>query len=304
MKNLKLFLCISAALFLSAACFESEQFDDYPPDLEKKEAVFNVVSKEITNLQSAGEAKAVQLLSHADYRVRRAAALRLKKLNRISPSSVEALVKRMKKEPIARVRSAIVRALDETGGTMGAAAVLNAACDSDSNVRLYANKAIIHLGAAAYGVLIDGLNSKSFAAHKKCNPPRKNYTLKQEIENILATMGTKALPVLLEARNSNDKEVKIAAMELLGNLKEEAASALPGLLNDVTYGTEDVCVKAIETIAKIGDKNPMVMPTLYNAQNNPSQKIAAAAGQAINRINFRQKSHSAKRVKRKSGRRG
>ncbi|MBN2343419.1 MAG: hypothetical protein JXX29_04465 [Deltaproteobacteria bacterium] len=272
-------LCVSA-------CFPAEEFSDVPENLNERTANFEKIASLLVDIKSADETNVAQYTKHNDRRIRRAAALRLLTLGTISSSSIHALGQLLQHDPDARVRTAAARALGESAEGPQASAVVQALCDKNANVRLYALKSLIHMESRANEAIAHYL-AESEDSNVRCPTiTTENHTLRDELLRQIEINGAKFLPALAHSLTHSNRAVVSSALDMLIKLGRGATMALPNVTALMNNPAADLEIrnKCIDVVATVGDQHPTVMPALYAAKNDSAPRIRSAAENAIRRI--------------------
>lgn len=84
---------------------------------------------------------------------------------------------------------------------------------------------------------------------------------------------------LIKALDSNDKEIRMAAIKALGSIEEEnSVNTLVGLLRDTD---PDIRAAAVESLGKVGNSRSVEF-VRYTVNNDSDENVRQKAGIALN----------------------
>jgi HEAT repeat protein len=111
-----------------------------------------------------------------------------------------------------------------------------------------------------------------------------DFRVRHETADALANLGASAVPSLIEALESGDREVRWRAAEILGRIDREAAAAVPALTKALQ--DEDAYVRRIAAYAlgKVGRDASFAVPILIAQLNDSDINLRATAAYALGKI--------------------
>ena len=268
------------------ACGPTEKTAPLPPtDLKARAKAFEEVKQRLKFLETADMLHAAALLTHADHRVRAAAAERLATFRNLPDDIVRALDKTTKDEDRG-VRIAAVRGLTGVGDERAVDGVIRALADPDAKVRKWAYKGLKKMEGKAVPVMIRHVMLKSETASLSYRTPmNETQTLSDVLLSTLSEMGRAAVPYLIELLKESKSAPTLKVVSVLGKIGPAAGDSVPMLLR-VIDSTSDVTLKksAIDAIAQIGDMDPEVMPKLMELSQDSDSVISSAATKALQKL--------------------
>ncbi|MCK9523769.1 MAG: HEAT repeat domain-containing protein [Proteobacteria bacterium] len=297
-------LALSALLALgalgalgTAGCTAPEIQPDTMPDSAQRQQRFDAVSAALEHLETEGLDEVLSRLSHADFRVRRAALLRLPLLAQSDDqknTATPAVIALLGTEEHTRVRTAAVRSLRTLAAPAADVALIDALCDRAYNARLYAWKSLLGRLNTATSPLLDALKDGAEGADRGCpsDGHRPQHTLAAEVRRFFEESGARAVPSLGQALEAQDTAGKILAFQLLAALpSEDAQSQLPRVFDHLHADEPALRLAALEALRGIGDVHPDVMPLLLHLGTDDDAEMAEAAAKSIAHIH---KHHAAR----------
>jgi len=199
-------------------------------------------------------------------------------------------------DPDARLRRAAVEVLEMVGPAAAPAVPALAAAldDPDRFVRWSAVRALRNIGPAAARCATPGLARlledadidvrlaaaaalRQFAPGGQASGVRQvSYTPGQ-----LSPFARTALPPLVRALRSEDREVRTAAMQTLRGLGPEARPAVPALREALADASPRVRQTAAETLGAVGPAARQAVDDLRRATQDADAEVRRAAGEAL-----------------------
>ncbi|MBW2536483.1 MAG: HEAT repeat domain-containing protein, partial [Deltaproteobacteria bacterium] len=153
--------------------------------------------------------------------------------------------------------------------------------DQHPKVRLWGAKAIRSFGAPGLQALIDNMATGApYTNLVYLDEAGGHVTLRQEIKEILARSGKEALPLLIAALGSEDRNIRVNIPGILGRMETDAEEALPAMIAALELDDPQFQANLIAAMAKVGDLHPDVMPTLKRLTAHPNKRVAKAARRA------------------------
>ena len=108
----------------------------------------------------------------------------------------------------------------------------------------------------------------------------KIYTNENEASNVLVNIGSSALPILIEALENRNENIRVNVVEILGEIGDNRA--VNGLCETLLRNTGHICVDAARALAKIGD--PKATTCLRNKLDNCSAKFRYVYAKALTEL--------------------
>jgi HEAT repeat protein len=281
-------LLFAACGMLNSSCVSGPTEKDAPlppSNLEKREAAFNEVKSRLAVLKNADVTLTIAMLDHGDHRVRRAAVKRMFGFQKLSDEAVLKLGKMVGDEN-REVRIAALAGLSAMDDDRAVDYVIEALADSDSKVRMWAEKGIRKMEKRAVPVMVRHIAIESPISKLKFkDSANKTQTLSAMLLETLSGMGQSAVPYLIEIIKDPKNETAMKAVDVLGKIGSNAADSVPYLLR-LLESTSDVLSKkkAIDAISNIGDMDPEVMPKLMELSDDSDSQVANAAKQALKKL--------------------
>lgn len=251
-------------LSVLTGCSTKEKTAPLPPyNIEQRSAALSELKSSLEKLESADSMVCADMLSHNDYRVRRAAARKLSTLKEHSDIVIEKWIG-ASADQNTDVRIAVIAGLSTIDDDRVVEPLIRALADSDSKVRLWAHKGIKKREKRAVPIMIriaaDGaaLSNLTFV-----NSMNKTESLLEVLFSTLQEMGRTSVPHLVEIIKEDNDEWTRRALGILGRIGKDAGDAVPNIVDLLETQTNDsVLVSAINALADIGDMDPRVMPLL------------------------------------------
>ena len=246
------------------------------------------------------------LLSYSDERVRLAAVTAIGEIGSRASKSAALLATQLKDQsPDVRAGAAVSLGQLGAGASEQASALVLALNDADTAVRNAASQALIRIGKAAVPVLIrslgrgepiflqavvdtlGGLGPVAVPESIRCFHNEKAMILvRRYCALALARIGTadkKVVPALVASLDDKSSDVRISAIEALGQIGLRADAALPKVISLSSDQRESLQLResAIATLAQIGPKDPAVNNALINAVADSNPRIHRAGVAAL-----------------------
>ncbi len=297
----KLHACKAVAIFTVLVLTNCTTQQELPsPNLDERNRTLAQASEMIDIISRADASSAADLLEHSDYRVRRAAALRLMDLGTDAISEIPRLVKALDDDH-PRVQTAAARALGSIGDESAIEPLITNIADENRKVRLWTWKALVQLGDPAIEALITHMGKNTpTRALSYVNEAGNKISLLIEIRKRMPSFGIRAVPALVVGLESEDPWTRTNSANILGEIGPPAKEAIQALVIALDDDYGDCRFRAVEALGKIGDLDPMVMPALDRASKDKSKKIANRAKHAIKTIKAEQaKKKEKKKAKKK-----
>lgn len=274
------------------------------------------IALELADLGPIATPHLVPALSHADVRVRIAAA---KALGRISPPATDAVIPLAEAlrneiepemgfsshwiadEPRTEVRTAIARSLAEIGESAIPSLVLLLRCGQPS-LDKYAAKSLGWMGTKVRTVAARDLTNKNAAVRsdaayllayveaREAIPiliralGDKDASVREEAAYSLAWIGQRSVSQLVSALRDRRWEVREAAVRALGFMGPDATAILPRVVEMLEDDTSDVRRCAAEAVALIGGNTRLAADALERAGQDDSAHVRRAAAHGQQRM--------------------
>ncbi|MCP4602254.1 MAG: HEAT repeat domain-containing protein [Proteobacteria bacterium] len=305
-----------AVIFSNAMVFSCiAEYEPPPPpdDLEERNKILAEVAAELELLETADASQALAALEHKDHRVRVRAMKRLDTLRNDSPDAATDAVSDAVSDAVpllidalnsdyrsVRIQAAAV--LGNIGDEQAIEALMANMADQDRKVRLWTWKSIRKFGESAIPVMISHLKKTSpLKSLKFTDEVGKKHSISEELRTRMASLGTLALPHLIEALTDEDTRLNRNAASIIGRIGPKAKAAVPDLVLALE-NSEDTAfrVYTAKSLGKIADMDTSAVPALEKASKDSSKKVAKEAKQALKKIKKRDAKKRKKKKKKKS----
>lgn len=299
MKGTRRFL-VAVTAMAATACIDPWE----PPeaDLDARNLALDEVIDQTEVIRTGTIKDASARLLHEDWRVRRAAALRLAREPDDAVAHVPALIEALSDDH-PRVRTAAARALGEIGDARSFDALIAAMVDPEPEVRHWSWKALVKIGEPAYPRLIFylGKDAPELPMFEEENGSRLH--IRNELRRVLPELGKPIIPFLAEGTGDKDSLRNVNCVRVLRDIGEGAADAIPALVEHLEKSSYlELRLQCIRALEAIGDVDPLVVPALKKASEDPSREVAKRARQCM--VNMEKKAAKELKDKKKKDKKG
>lgn len=278
--KMKLLYVITIIVFTVSACGTEKNALLPETDLESRNRAIDEVKKQLKSIQTASPKKALSMLEHDDFRVRRAAIKRLSALKATPERAVDALLDSLQDEnENVRIEAAI--ALTMLRDERVVEPLIQALVDTNSKVRQWAYKALKKMGNKAVPTMIEQL-ALAGDTDKNEAPDTQIHEI---LMDTLSGMGRAAVPYLIKALEKNQSASAKETVALLGKIGKDAKESIYMLIEILNSDSSQELKKTtIIAIGSIGDVDPEVVPTLFEIAEGDNKTLAATAKNTLKKL--------------------
>ena len=227
-------------------------------------------------------------------------------LAHIGPAAAQALVDALQNDNT-MVRLVAVQALEHMGSQSDVAvpALIRVLQDSDTSLRQHAEIALINCGAGAVKALVQALDTPAFKNRPSLvrilgsidtasaellsrwiaflSDPAPELRL--AAARALAHKGKSAVPLVIDALNSTEVQVRSQAADILADIGPNAARAVPRLISLLKKDTDGhVRAAAAHALGKMRSAGAPAIPALREALKDTDRDVAARSQEALTAI--------------------
>ena len=295
-----------AALAVAWAASCADNWEPPPPDLRTRNAAVEAAIEEIEVARTAPLDDVAALLDSSDWRVKRAAALRLADFADDAKPYVPKLIEALDDE-MPRVRTAACRALGAIGDSRSIDPLVATLVDGDERVRTWGWKALVKIGEPAHPRLVYylGKEAPELPAFELENG--EAVDVRDELRRLMPDLGKESIPALIEGLGDSDSFRNVNSATVLKHMGKDAAQAVPDIIERLEKSSYTALkVLCVQVLQAMGDIDPLIVPALRKAKDDPDKKVAAKARAALRDIEKKAAKAAAekkrKRAKRKNKR--